>query len=54
MKYDLLTDIFVQITQGELDCINKLPSIETRKNDVCLIGSLERQRKSEEIQDKQY
>ena len=31
MKYDLLTDISVQITQGELDCINKLPSIETRK-----------------------
>ena len=31
MKYDLLTDISVRITQGELDCINQLPSIETRK-----------------------
>lgn len=31
MKYDLLTDISVQITQSELDCINQLPSIETRK-----------------------
>lgn len=31
MKYDLLTNVKIIVTQGELDEINKLPTLETRK-----------------------